>query len=196
MRRAQIYQLERLWYAVGDDHAPFAQQLLRVMERLGDRYEIDELSARYEFQGQVSMTVPQALEIKEELARIDELIKQLEEARKTAQIGIIDLETLAEFAQPGDLQQLEALRQQVEELMREMAQRQGLEQSARGYQLTPQAYRTFQGKLSGADLQPTTGVAQLAGTRMTSWAKGRSNCRRRNPTNSAIRSRTSISLRP
>ena len=33
------------------------------------------------------MTVPQALEVKEELEKIDELLKQLEEARKTAQIG-------------------------------------------------------------------------------------------------------------
>jgi uncharacterized protein with von Willebrand factor type A (vWA) domain len=117
------------------------------MERLGERYEIEELAARYEFQGRTAMTVPQALAIKEELERIDELIRQLEEARQTAQIGIIDLEALSEFAQADDLQQLEALRQQVEDLLREMAQRQGLEQSATGYRLTPEAYRTFQGKL-------------------------------------------------
>ena len=147
VRRAQIYQLERLWYAVDNEQSPFARKLLQVMERLGERYEIEELSSRYNFEGRSPMTVPQALAIKEELARIDELIKQLEEALKTAQIGIVDLEALAEFAEPGDIQQLEALRQQVENLMREMAERQGLERSERGYQLTPQAYRMFQGKL-------------------------------------------------
>ncbi len=33
------------------------------------------------------MTIPQAIEIKEELEKIDELLKQLEEARETAQIA-------------------------------------------------------------------------------------------------------------
>ena len=51
------------------------------------------------------MTVPKALEVKEELETIDKLLKQLEEAKKTAQIGVIDLEELAEFAEPGDMEQ-------------------------------------------------------------------------------------------
>ncbi len=147
VRRSQLYQLERLWYAIGDDQSPFGLQLLNLMERLGERYEVEELAARYEFHGRTAMSVPQAIEIKEELRRIDELIKQLEEARETAQIGIIDLESLAEFAEPSDLQQLESLRRQVEDLLRELAQRQGLESTPEGYRLTPQAYRTFQGRL-------------------------------------------------
>jgi uncharacterized protein with von Willebrand factor type A (vWA) domain len=147
VRRAQLYQLERLWYAAGDDASPFARQLLQAMQRLGEQYEIDDLVARYEFRGRTAMNVPQALAVKEELERIDELIKQLEAARETAQIGIIDLDALAEYAEPGDLDQLAALRQQVEDLMREMAERQGLERTGRGFQLTPQAYRLFQGKL-------------------------------------------------
>ena len=52
------------------------------------------------------MTIPQALEIKEELETIDRLLKQLEEAAKTAQIGVIDMEELAEYAEPGDIEQL------------------------------------------------------------------------------------------
>jgi uncharacterized protein with von Willebrand factor type A (vWA) domain len=91
--------------------------------------------------------VPQALAIKEELEKIDELIKQLKEARKTAQIGIIDMDLLAEFAEPGDIDQLSALQQQVQDYLREMAEQQGLEQSAKGFRLTPKAYRLFQGKL-------------------------------------------------
>ena len=93
------------------------------------------------------MTVPEALAVKEELEKIDELIKQLEEARKTAQIGIIDMDLLAEFAEPGDVDQLSALQQQVQDYLRELAEQQGLEQSAKGFQLTPKAYRLFQGKL-------------------------------------------------
>ena len=93
------------------------------------------------------MTVAEALAVKEELEKIDELLKQLEEARKTAQIGIIDMDLLAEFAEPGDVDQLSALQQQVQDYLREMAEQQGLEQSAKGFRLTPKAYRLFQGKL-------------------------------------------------
>ena len=93
------------------------------------------------------MTIPKALEIKEELETIDRLLKQLEEAAKTAQIGVIDLEELAEFAEPGDVEQLRDLARQIEEYVRQLAERQGLEKTAQGYQLTPKAYRIFQGRL-------------------------------------------------
>ncbi len=95
------------------------------------------------------MTVPLALQIKQELEKIDELLKQLEEAAKNAQIGLIDMEALAEFAKPGDLNQLEELKQQVENYVREMAERQGLDRApnGRGFQLTPKAYRLFQNRL-------------------------------------------------
>ena len=75
------------------------------------------------------MTVPEALEIKEELETIDKLLKQLEEATKTAQIGIIDLEELPQFAEPGDVEQLGELQQQIQDYLREMAEQQGLEQA-------------------------------------------------------------------
>ena len=118
-----------------------------LIERLGEKYQVDELAAKYEFTGHEAMTVPQALAIKEELEKIDELLKQLEEARKTAQIGIIDMELLSEFAEPGDIDQLSALQQQIQDYLREMAEQQGLEQKAGSFQLTPKAYRLFQGKL-------------------------------------------------
>ena len=81
------------------------------------------------------MTVPEALEIKQELEMIDRLLKQMEEAKQNAQIGLIDLEELAQFAEPGDLEQLQALQQQVEDYLREQAERQGLEQGQQGFQL-------------------------------------------------------------
>lgn len=145
----QIYLLERLYYRLGDDTHPFANELVQVMERLGDKYQIDELATKYAFTGNESMTIPQAIEIKKELEKIDELLKQLEQAAKTAQIGIIDMETLSEFAEPSDMQGLEELQRQVENLVREMAERQGLEHNSKsgGYKLTPQAYKIFQGKL-------------------------------------------------
>ena len=101
-------------------------------ERLGEKYQVDELAAKYEFTGRTPMTVPEALEIKQELETIDRLLKQLEEAAKTAQIGIIDLEELAQFAEPGDIEQLSALQQQIQDYLREMAEQQGLEQGKHG----------------------------------------------------------------
>jgi uncharacterized protein with von Willebrand factor type A (vWA) domain len=94
------------------------------------------------------MTVPEALEIKRELEAIDRLLEQLKEAAKTAQIGIIDMELLAEFAEPGDIEQLSALQQQIQDYLREAAERQGLEQGKRGgFEMTPKAYRLFQSRL-------------------------------------------------
>lgn len=143
----QLYELERLWYAVGDDRARFAREMVQLIEALGEKYQIDELAAKYDFTGRVPMTIAEALRIKEELEKIDELLKQLEEARQTAQIAVIDLEALAEFTEQADVEQLEQLRQLVEDYLREMAERQGLQHEDGLFQLTPQAYRLFQGRL-------------------------------------------------
>ncbi len=148
VREEQLHELEQLWYAAGDERSKFARDLLKLAERLGDKYQVDELAGKYDFTGRESITIPEALEIKRELEKIDELLKQLQEAMKTAQIGVIDMELLNEFAEPGDVEQLSALQQQIQDYMREMAERQGLEQGKRGgFQMTPKAMRLFQGKL-------------------------------------------------
>jgi uncharacterized protein with von Willebrand factor type A (vWA) domain len=147
VKTEQIRDLERLWYAAGDDQSPWACALVNVIERLGEKYEVDELAGKYEFTGNEGMSVPQAIAVKEELEKIDELLKQLEEARKTAKIGIIDMEMLSEFAQPGDVEQLSALQQQIQDYLRQVAEQQGLEQKAGSYRMTPKAMRLFQGKL-------------------------------------------------
>ncbi len=143
----QLHDFERLWYRVDDERSPFARQLVQLIGRLGDKYQIDELAAKYAFTGRTVMSIPKALEIKEELETIDRLLKQLEEAAKTAQIGVIDLSELARFAEPGDVDALRQLAQQIEDYIRHLAEQQGLEKTARGYQLTPKAYRLFQGRL-------------------------------------------------
>ena len=143
----QLHDLELLWYAVDQQRSMFSRQLVLLQECLGDKYEVDELAAKYAFVGVVPLSVPEALAVKEELEKIDELLRQLEEARENAQIAIIDMEALAEFAEPGDMENLEALRQVVEDYVRELAERQGLERDGGAFRLTPTAYRLFQGKL-------------------------------------------------
>ena len=147
VRDEQLRELERLWYQADDDRSKFARQLVQLVARLGDKYQVDELASKYEFTGRTPLTVPQALEVKAELEQIDKLLKQLEEARKTAQIGLIDLEELSEMTDPGAVDELQKLQRQVEELIRQMAEQQGLERGKRGYQLTPKAFRLFQGRL-------------------------------------------------
>lgn len=140
--------LERLWYHLDDEQSRFARQLLHLMERLGEKYQVDELASKYDFTGLTPIPdVPAAIEIKEELEMIDKLLEQLREAMENAQVGIIDMEALAEFAEPGDIDNLRSLQQQIADYLREMAERQGLEFTPEGYQLTPQAFRLFQGRL-------------------------------------------------
>ena len=146
-RDEQIYQLEQLWYRAEREDRGFAAGLLHLMEDLGNKYEVDELAGKYDFTGQESMTIPQALEIKEELETIDKLLEQIEEAMETAQIGIIDLQDLADFADEQKMEELAEYQRQIEQYMREMLESQGLESRDGQVQLTPQAYKVFQGRL-------------------------------------------------
>lgn len=144
----QLRELERLFYAHNKDQSPFARALVQLVDRLGSKYQIDQMSGKYEFTGTTPLTVPQALEVNEELETIDRLIEQLEEAKKTAQLALVDMEALEQFAKPGDLNQLQELRERIEQYVKEIAEQQGLERNSKGqYSVTPKAMRLFQSKL-------------------------------------------------
>ena len=148
VKQEQLRDLEDLYFAAGDDRSEFARGLVPLVERLGEKYQVDELASKYEFTGREKLSVPRALEVKEELDLIEKLLKQLEEAKKTAQLAIIDLEELSEFIDQEGIESLRELQQQVEDYMREMAKQQGLEGDQKaGFQLTPKAFRLFQSKL-------------------------------------------------
>lgn len=146
-RGEQLFQLERLWYRCADDRSQLARQFVQLVHRLGEKYQVEELAAKYPFTGRTRLTIPKALEIKEELEAIDRLLKQLEQAKETAQVGIIDLDQLAELTTSEDVEGLRKLAKQIEDYVRELADRQGLEKTKNGFQLTPKAYRLFQGRL-------------------------------------------------
>lgn len=147
VREEQLYDLERLWYRAEDERGPFARGLVQLIDRLADKYQIDELAAKYHFTGRTPLTIAEALEIKRELEEIDRLLKQLEEAARTARLGIIDMDALREYAAPGDVEKLNELGRQIEQYLRDLAEQQGLEKTRRGWRLTPKAYRLFQGRL-------------------------------------------------
>ncbi len=147
VKAEQLRDLENLYYNAGNDK-PFARKLVQLVQTLGDKYQVDELAGKYDFTGREAMTVPKALAVKEELETIDKLLKQLEDAKKNAQVGIIDLEELRQFAEEGDVEKLRQLQQQVEEYIKEQARLQGVEGDARkGFQLTPKAFKLFQSKV-------------------------------------------------
>src|SRR5262249_25057873 len=56
VRDEQLHDLEQLWYRAGDEQGRFAKQLLQLVERLGEKYQVDELAAKYEFTGRTPMT--------------------------------------------------------------------------------------------------------------------------------------------
>ncbi|MEL7500474.1 MAG: hypothetical protein AAFN77_22970 [Planctomycetota bacterium] len=143
----QLYDLEQMYYSVDNDADPLSQHFARLMSRLASKYQVDELAAKYVFSGDESMTISQAIEIKEELERIDELLKQLEEARETAQIAVLDMDLLGEYMDEQAMQSLEEMQRMIENYVREAAERQGLAHKDGKFQLTPQAYKVFQGKL-------------------------------------------------
>jgi uncharacterized protein with von Willebrand factor type A (vWA) domain len=148
VQQEQLYDLEVLYYKIGDDKDERAQFYAQLMSRLAAKYEVDELAAKYHFTGDQSMTIPKAIEIKEELEKIDELLQQLEEARDSAQIAILDMDKLGEYMDEETMHSLEEMQRQIENYVKEQAERQGLNQGKNGkFQLTPEAYRVFQGKL-------------------------------------------------
>jgi len=158
VREEQIRQLERLWYAQDDDQSPFAGQLAGLIDALGEVYEVDELAARWTFTGREKLTVAEALETKARLEQIEELLRQIEEAHKNAKVALIDMDALSEYLEPGEGDELNLLRRQIQEAVERLAAEQGLQKTGRGYELTPQALRIFQGKLLEkifADLDPS-----------------------------------------
>lgn len=147
VREEQLSDLENLYYTVGNGRDPFARSLLALSQKLGDVYQIEELASQYTFTGRETMTVPKALEVKQELELIDQLLKQIEEAKKNAKIGIIDMEQLSQYLDQSGIDELRGLQQQVNDYLREQAERQGVTSDRQGYQLTPQAYRLFQSRI-------------------------------------------------
>ncbi len=68
------------------------------------------------------------------------------------------MQELSEFADPGDIEQLNALPEQIQDYVREIASQQRLEQTRRGYQLTPKRIDSFRASCwngSSSELAPS-----------------------------------------
>ncbi len=147
VKEEQIYALENLWYRAERTDPDFAGRLVGLMETLGEKYQVDHLAAKYDFTGRDSMSVPEAIEILEELRKIDDLLKQLEDAKQNAQLAIIDLEDLSEFADPDAIANLNKFQEQIQQYLKDIMEGQGLANQHGKIQLSPKAYKLFQGRL-------------------------------------------------
>jgi len=147
LRAEQIYQLEHLWYQAERRHPQFAARILPVMESMSEKYLLEFLASNWEFTGRESLTVPQAIDVLEELKRIEELLKRLEESKETGQLAIIDLEELSDFADPEMIEKMAGFQEQVQQYLRDLMEKQGVTDSDGRIHLSPQAYRIFQGRL-------------------------------------------------
>lgn len=147
IRDQQISDLEKLWYAQKDEQSEFSRALLHIINDLANKYQIDELASEYQFTGRDPLTIEEAIALKEELEAIDKLQEQIKEAAQTAQLAIIDMDELAQFAESAQIEELNELQQQIEDFVRQEAERQGIEQTKDGFRITPQAMKLFQGRL-------------------------------------------------
>jgi uncharacterized protein with von Willebrand factor type A (vWA) domain len=150
-REEQLADLEKLWYAQKNDQSPAAQALMGLMQSLAAKYQVEELASKYHFTGREALDVEHALAVKDELETIDKLLEQLRDAEQNAQLAIIDMDDLAQFAElEGQMEQMESLnqlQQQIQDYIRQEAQRQGFERTREGFRLTPNALRVFQKRL-------------------------------------------------
>lgn len=151
VRGEQIRDLERLWERREREDPAGARALLRLVQRLAEKYQVEQLAGRYAFTGREALDVPTALEVKEELETIDRLLRQLREAEKTAQLAIIDMDALEELAEDedrlGELERLNEAQRAIEEYIRQEAQRQGVARAREGFRLSPKAFALVRGKL-------------------------------------------------
>lgn len=144
----QLYDLEQLYYRAASVNKELSTSIVKLADKLAQKYQIDEMSAKYDWKGKEVLDIPEALELYELLKSIDRLLEQLREAKKSARVGIIDLEELAQFASTADIEALNKLNEQIQEYLKREAEEQGITGNARqGFEISPKAYRLFQSKI-------------------------------------------------
>jgi uncharacterized protein with von Willebrand factor type A (vWA) domain len=143
----QLRDLERFWYRL-EEGSPAQRALTQALERLREKYEVDQLASKWAFTGREPLGVEQAIAVKEELEEIDRLLEQLRQALKNAKPAIIDMDALSQFAPQEQLDDLRDAQRRVNELLQRLAEEAGLSRTPEGgWQVTPKAMRLYQRSL-------------------------------------------------
>ncbi|MFZ4467004.1 MAG: hypothetical protein ACOYO7_08095 [Phycisphaerales bacterium] len=182
--QGQLRDLERLWYRLPEGSRE--QRALTVaLERLRERFELDQLASRWAFSGREALDAGRAIEVKSELEEIERLLEQLREALKDAKPAIIDMEALERFAPQEHVDDLRDAQRRVNELLERLAEEAGMQRTPEGgWSVSPKAMRLYQrgllatifGDLQAArsgrheGIQSPDGAVELPGTR--AWEFG------------------------
>jgi hypothetical protein len=121
----QLRDLERFWYRL-EEGSPAQRALTQALERLREKYEVDQLASKWAFTGREPLGVEQAIAVKEELEEIDRLLEQLRQALKNAKPAIIDMDALEQFAPQEQVDSLREAQRRVNELLERLAEEAGL----------------------------------------------------------------------
>ena len=150
VRERQIHGLERLWYHLDREdpvQAAIRAKLPGIVESMGDLDAIEGLRDGWPFTGRTAPTIEEAVEIRTELERLENLLEQLRDALKNARPAVVDLEELQDFVNEADLSEFKQVRERAEELLRQAAEQEGLIQDEDGWRLGPGAMRRYQSTL-------------------------------------------------
>lgn len=150
VRERQIRGLEQLWYHLDRDdpeQAGLRARLPGIVDAIARFDAIEGLSRRWAFTGREIPSIDEAIEIREELERIEQLLDQLREALEKARPAIVDMEELREFVQDADLEGFAEARKKAEELLEQLAEQEGLVRDEEGWSMGPAAMRRYQSTL-------------------------------------------------
>src|SRR5690348_18338744 len=64
--KSTLFPYTTLFRSAGSDTSKFARQIVTLVETLSEKYQVDELAAKYTFTGQTELTIPKAIERSEE----------------------------------------------------------------------------------------------------------------------------------
>ena len=131
------------------DESPLKRRLPALIEATILLDRVEGLRDGWPFRGTTVPTPEEAIEIREELERLDELIRQLEEAQANARLAIVDLDELRSFVDDEDLLgDFEEAKRRAASLLDELAAQQGLvEDGEGGWSMGPRAMRAYQSTL-------------------------------------------------
>ncbi len=160
VRERQIHGLERLWYHLDPEDAVqrrVRDRLPSIVQAIADLDAVEGLRDGWPFRGRKVPTIPEAIELREELEAIDHLIERLKDALRNARPAIVDLDELRAFFEESDLEQFAEVRRRAEELLRQAAEAEGLVRDQDGWTLGPAAMRRYQSTLLASVFAQMTG---------------------------------------
>jgi uncharacterized protein with von Willebrand factor type A (vWA) domain len=136
MSAEQRGELQSLMQAAMQDDG-LREQMSRLGENLGAMIPPDQWQRGYQFSGDESLTLEQAMRLMERLGQYDELESQFRDVRDWNDLAALDDDKIRDLLGDEEHEQLDQLRQ----IARTLEEAGYVRQTRRGYELTPQGVR-------------------------------------------------------